>query len=631
MCGVVGYVTYKDQNLDIANMLKLLKHRGPDAQKYKEFNLENSLKLCLGHTRLSIQDLSHNADQPMSDIKDNYHIVYNGEVYNFNEIKTELITFGYEFKTSSDTEVILYSYIQWGMKAVERFIGMFSIVILDLISKELVFINDRLGVKPLYIYREQDILIFASEIKSILEYKKFKKNINPKALAQFMQYGYIQPPLSIFEKIEKIEPASVYRYSLAEQKIIKNKYWDVLNFSDVRDELNIESLHDLLKKSFLYRTVSDVPISAFLSSGVDSSLLSAVLTKQNYELNTITIGVDDSKYNEAKLAKEIAKGLNTKHNEYYIDEKEVINLVEKMPFYFDEPFADSSMYPTYLVNKMASKKYKVALSADGGDESFGGYSRYLFLKNFSSIISLPKALKILLLYFINILEKTKILNLFNIPAIPLKLTKIKNVLKAKNISEFYESLNTYIGNEQLKSLCKNYTLDNGYFKEFDNIENNDLLNKAMLIDYKTYLYQVLTKVDRTSMANSIEVREPLLDHKVIEYAISISSDEKIVGKNTKKPLKDILSEYLDIGLLTKTKKGFSVPIEKWLRSDLESIVSKYINKKSIELSNTYNWNEVEKIKNKFYNGSDDYIALWHIFIFQMWYNQWVDKIIEDNK
>jgi asparagine synthase (glutamine-hydrolysing) len=564
----------------------------------------------------------------MSDINDKYHIVYNGEVYNFKEIREELIAIGYKLKTNSDTEVILYSYIQWGQDAVTKFTGMFSIVIYDTSLNELIFINDRLGVKPLYIYKEKDILIFSSEIKAILEYKNFKKKINNKALTQYMKYGYIQPPLSIFENITKIEAGTIMKFNINTQNMTKKIYWDILDFTKNTDSLNINKLHNIIKKAFMYRTISDVPISSFLSSGIDSSLVSAVLSKENNKLNTITIGVENPKYNEAILAKDIASSIGTKHSEYYIKEKDILQLVEEMSLYFDEPFADSSMYPTYIVNKIVSQQYKVTLSADGGDESFGGYLRYIFLKKYYKIIKLPKFIKKILLCSVNIIEKTKILNQFNITSISLKLTKIKNVLNSDNISDMYESLNTYVDNEQIRKVCKNYTFDNGYFKLFDKINknNNDFLNTAMCIDYKTYLYQVLTKVDRTSMANSIEVREPLLDHNIIEYAIGISSDSKIHDKITKKPLREILAEYMDLNLLTKTKKGFSIPIDIWLRTDLELIVNKYVNKQSILESDIFHWHEVEKIKNKFYNGSNDYIELWHIFIFQMWYDRWVKNI-----
>lgn len=629
MCGLVGYVTYNNrEKLDIKKMLSTIKHRGPDAQDYKTFSLSQT-NVVLGHVRLSIQDLSHGANQPMSDLSHKYHIVFNGEVYNFKEIKKEL---GEEFtyNTTSDTEVILYAYIKWGVKCVDKFIGMFSIVILDTTLQKLVFINDRLGVKPLYIYNKNDVLIFASELKAILEYSKFEKKIDIEALTQFFQYGYIQPPLSIFEDIKKIEPATIMIYDLDNRKFEVNKYWDIEKIITKSTNYDLEEVEKILKSACEYRMVSDVPVSSFLSSGIDSSLVTALLSK-NYKLNTITIGVNDERYNEAKLAKEISTSLNTNHHEKYISEGDLLELVNTLPYFYDEPFSDTSIYPTYLVSKITSEQYKVALSSDGGDESFGGYYRYKYFKKYYNFLSnIPKSIRFLLSKTLNIFEKIGLFRLINIPMMSLKIQKIQNSLEANNISEFYENLNTYIPKKTIKSLLKEFKFNRGYFEEFDSINskyNDDILNSAMAIDYKTYLYQILMKVDRASMANSIEVREPLLDHRIIELALNIDSKYKLDNNESKIPLKKVLSKFIDLNLLTKNKKGFSIPIEEWLRKDLKNIVDKYTNESAIKSSNILNNDEVQKIKSDFYSQKDNYIKLWHIFIFQLWYDTWVKKIV----
>jgi len=631
MCGVVGYISYqKNSSCDINKMLLSIKHRGPDAQDFKKFQIDN-VEVVLGHVRLSILDLSDGADQPMIDESKNYNIVYNGEVYNFKEIRNELKS-KYSFKTNSDTEVILYSYREWGKDCVNKFIGMFSIVILDLIKNEIVFINDRLGVKPLYIYEDNEMLIFSSELKGILQYEKVDKTINKKAVTQFMQYGYIQPPLSIFEKVRKIEPGTIEQYNISSRKKEVKKYWSIEQLIQ-KNSSNINDLEEVIQKACEYRMVSDVPVCSFLSSGIDSSLVTAILS-ENYIVNTMTIGVDDIKYNEAKLAKKISKKLNTNHNEKYIQTEDLVSLIERLPYYYDEPFADTSIYPTYMVSQTARENYKVALSSDGGDEAFGGYSRYVYFKNAYKFISrTPRVIKKFVSLILSFLYKRGFFSLINIQMASLKIKKILNSIEAKNINEFYENLNKYISNDRASNILRSFELENGYFKEFGNIQaisKNDILNTAMLIDYKTYIYQILTKVDRASMANSLEVREPLLDHNLISFAANVSSNSKINGNQTKVPLRKALFKYLDLDLLTKNKKGFAIPIEEWLRKDLKELVEKVTSKKAIEKSGIFNQEEVENIKEKFYSKKDDYIELWHIVTFQLWYNQWVEKIYDKN-
>lgn len=628
MCGLVGYITYNNEKLDIDEMLSSIKHRGPDAQASKAFEFGDT-KVVLGHVRLSIQDLSHVADQPLSDLSKNYHIIFNGEVYNFKEIKEELKN-DFMFKTNSDTEVILYSYIKWGTKCVDKFIGMFSIVILDIFLEKLVFVNDRLGVKPLYIYNKNNTLIFASELKAILKYDEFEKEIDIEALTQFFQYGYIQPPLSIFEDVKKIEPATIMVYDLQDKNFEIKKYWEIEKIINKPSKYNLEDIEKILKSACEYRMISDVPVSSFLSSGIDSSLVTALLSK-NHKLNTITIGVNDKKYNEANLAKEIASLLNTNHYEKYITEKDLLELINILPYFYDEPFSDISIYPTFLVSRITSEQYKVALSSDGGDESFGGYDKYkYFIKYYSLISSIPKSVRLLLSKILNICEKIGIFRFIDIPMISLKIQKIQNSLEASNISEFYENLNTYIPKKRIKSILKKFKFNRGYFKEFDNINlkyNNDILNSAMAIDYKTYLYQILMKVDRASMANSIEIREPLLDHRIIELALNIESKYKLNNNYSKIPLRKILSNFLNLNLLTKNKKGFSIPIEDWLKRDLKEMIDKFTSELAIKNSNIFNLYEIQKIKSDFYMGKSNYIELWHIFIFQIWYNSWIKKIV----
>ena len=624
MCGLAGYVDFSgEKDISILQMLDSIKHRGPDALGTRQFN-SGEVKVALGHVRLSIIDVTSGADQPQSDLSDRYHIVYNGEVYNYNEIREQL-SHKYDFRTNSDTEVILYSFIEWGTKCVEKFIGMFSIVIFDNVDCKLFLFNDRLGVKPLYYYFDENIFIFASELKAIMNYKGFDKVINRSAVTQFMQYGYIQPPLSIFEKVSKIEPGTVIEYCMGTRSLQQIRYWDILDRLRKRNEVgsNLSELENYIKVACELRLASDVPICSFLSGGIDSSLVTAIIA-ENGPINTISLGVDDTRYDEAGYARQVATSIGSTHSETYIQEKEIKSIMIELNNYFDEPFSDTSMYPTYLLSKFASDRFKVALSSDGGDEAFCGYQRYIFFKRYYWIYKIPLSLRKVISCLINYVSAKKLL-FFQMPSISLKLTKLNNVLGAKNEADVYRMLNTYISDERAFEIIQRASIEPGYYKELDNLLSEKKINRlqvAMMIDYKTYVYQLLTKVDRSSMATSLEVREPLLDHNLIEFCAGLDIKEKISGNTTKIAPRRILGKYLRPEKIMREKRGFSVPIDDWLKNDLRELVDNLTSESEIEKSAVFRFEEVSKIKNNFYETGTNYIELWHIVVFQLWYQRW---------
>jgi asparagine synthase (glutamine-hydrolysing) len=458
MCGIVGFVD-KNKKLDILNdMLEIQSYRGPDD---RGLYFDEKSGVHLGHNRLSIQDLSPNGHQPFISDDKNYVIVFNGEVYNFKIIKKELKKKGYKFISNSDTEVIIYSYKEWGIECIEKFIGMFAFAILDKIKNKLILVRDRAGVKPLHYYVDNSQFMFSSEIKSFHKHPAFKKEQNLEVLPYYFQFGYIPFPHTIFKNCFKLEPGHYLELNLDNLEFQITKYWDVNDFymkeKFIKNEDKIlNDIENILDDAINLRMISDVPVGVFLSGGYDSSLVSAILAKkQGKKINTFTIGFDDEKYNEATHAKMIAEYLGTNHTEYYMKNKDMLDLVEKLPFYYDEPFGDSSALPTMIVSKIAKKNVTVALSSDGGDEAFCGYSKYFFLNKFKSIFQhkfkkefLKLGLKFLsadMIEFIN--EKLpKNLRQRNIKDKYIKFTRAMN---SSSLEEMFENASSYVDKNEV--------------------------------------------------------------------------------------------------------------------------------------------------------------------------------------
>lgn len=414
MCGISGFVDLKKLSSDV--ILKLmtdsLYHRGPDGDDI-EFLQANSYQIGLGHRRLSIIDLSETGKQPMK--FEHLWITFNGEVYNYVEIKNELQNLNHQFVGHSDTEVILHAFAQWGISCIEKFIGMFAFVIYDTRSEDVYCLRDRAGIKPFFYYWKDGLFLFASELKAFHQHPHFKKEINLDAVAAFMQFGNVPTPHCIFNNCYKLKPGHYLKFSLLTSEISLHKYWDVydaynkpklnLSFQEAKTETE-----KILKSAFDYRMVSDVPVGVFLSGGYDSACVTALLQKDRTDkLKTFTIGVPDIGLNEAPYAKDVAKHLGTEHFEYECTQKEALNLIDGLPYYYDEPFADSSAIPTTLVCMMAKKHVTVALSADAGDEIFAGYNRYDYMmKHGKKLNQLPKFVRKGMSGIMNIVPSDKI-------------------------------------------------------------------------------------------------------------------------------------------------------------------------------------------------------------------------------
>jgi len=633
MCGIVGFISPLNQEDILYDMLNIQSYRGPDDQGVF---IDEQSGVQLGHNRLSIQDLSSHGHQPFVSNCQNYIIVFNGEVYNFKDIKKELEELGYHFISSSDTEVILYSYKQWGIKCIDKFIGMFAFSILDKITNKLILVRDRAGVKPLYYYTNGKEFLFSSELKSFHKYPKFKKELNKEVLPYYFQFGYIPAPHSIFQNCYKLEAGHYLEFNLQNLEFQITKYWNVNKFYeketiDKSESEVIDDLESILDDAIDLRMVSDVPVGVFLSGGYDSSLVASVLAKkQDKKINTFTIGFNDKKYNEAGHAKSIASYLGTNHTEYYIQDNDMLDLVEELPFYYDEPFGDSSALPTMIVSKIARKKVTVALCADGGDEAFCGYSKYFFLNKFSSIFS-SKIKKQILKTSLNMMSDNIVENFNNILPSTLKQTNIKDkynkfkrAMNSDSLEEMFQNASSYVDKNDVDKIL-NIKSNKTIYNLFENSSNLTFLNYMMSVDYKAFMNDdVLTKVDRATMSASLEGREPLLDHRIIEYLARVPENLKYKNKQGKYLLRQILYKYLPKEMVDKPKSGFQIPLEEWLKGNLRYLVEKYLDEKRLD-DEIFDIKETMELKTKLLLGQYVNInQIWLVIMFEMWKEKWFD-------
>lgn len=633
MCGIAGFIDFKNSSseADLADMACAVSHRGPDGQGVY-FTRTTEATIGLGHRRLSIIDLSHAADQPMH--YDGLHIIFNGEIYNYDEIRNELIKKGHEFHTHSDTEVILHSWREWGQEAIHQWHGMFAIALFDEKSKEVFCIRDRVGVKPYYWYQQDGLFLFSSELKSITKHPLFKKEISKDAVASFLQYGYVSHPYCIYQNTHKLQPGHLLQLSLRTKEVNIRQYWNVYDYYN-QPKLNIslpeaiKQSESILQKAFQYRMVADVPVGVFLSGGYDSSCVTALLQKDSTEkIKTFTIGMTDEKLNEAPFAKQIAAHLGTDHTEYYCTPEEALKIIPELPYYYDEPFADSSAIPTILVSREARKKVTVALSADAGDEIFAGYNRYDYISRYGNKIrSIPGPLRKIAAATMNNVSSEKIPYFRNRYNFHSRYDKFKNLLRDPSPSQLLKSLSQVFTNEEIQELFSHPVSELNTAHESKELKESfyDPLAYMMAVDYQTYLVDdILQKVDRATMSVSLEGREPFLDQDVIEWAAQLPSDYKYHDGQKKYILKQIVHKYIPREVMERPKMGFGIPIESWLNNELKEMVNEYLSEESLQAHGLFNTQAVRKVIQDFFNGrKEKHLKVWYLLAFQMWYKQWM--------
>lgn len=636
MCGIAGFIDFKNNSSRkiLENCTNVLAHRGPDGNGFEFFQHSHS-QVGLGHRRLSIIDLSTAASQPMWHKQ--YCIVFNGEMYNYAEVKVVLQQMGHHFITQSDTEVLLHAWDQWGPQMIHHFIGMYAFVIYDTEKNELICFRDRAGVKPFYYYWQDGLFLFASELKSFHQHPAFKKEINLQALQQFLQYGYILAPLSIFKHTHKLLPGHYLQFNISQSVFAITKYWDVYDAYnkpklDISEAEAKETAEKLLISACRYRMVSDVPVGVFLSGGYDSTAVTAILQKHQAEkIKTYTIGFFEEDHNEAVFAKKVAGYLGTDHTEHYCTTKEAQEIIPDIPFFCDEPFGDSSIIPTTLVSKLARQQVTVALSADAGDETFAGYNKYSmaldFLKKVNRIPSFAQkpAGKIL-----NYIPDALLTLLTGNDAAPIKKLRLSQILQQKRsaITVMDKLLSQVYTSQQLQEL---FTTNIDKPVSFFNAENTlnaevNELDKMLAVDYKTYMPDdILVKVDRAGMSTSLEGREPLLDHRLIEFAAQLPTHFKINGSNKKYLLRQIVHDYVPKEMMDRPKMGFGVPVFTWLRNDLKYYADEYMSDVAFARHGLFKKEGVQHIINRFYKGDRNYNNIfWYLLMFQLWYKKWMD-------
>ncbi|MBS7563843.1 asparagine synthase (glutamine-hydrolyzing) [Mucilaginibacter sp. Bleaf8] len=632
MCGITGFVDFTNKsNSQILNQMSgSLAHRGPDGQGTWLHQFESG-QVGLGHRRLSIIDLSTSASQPMS--YDGLHLVFNGEIYNYIAIRDQLIALGHKFETQSDTEVILHAWRQWGEDAIKQWRGMFAIVLYDQKLDELICIRDRAGVKPFYYYQHNGLFLFGSELKSFLPHPGFHKEINPDAVASFLQYGYVAWPHCIYNNTFKLAPGHLLRLDLKTKSSQIKSYWNVYDYYD-KPRLHIslpeaiEETERILQQSFQYRMVADVPVGVFLSGGYDSTCVTTLLQQNSTErIKTFTIGSVDNKLDEAPYAKVIASRLGTDHTEYYCSAAEALAIIPELPEFYDEPFADSSAIPTMLVSRLARLQVTVALSADAGDEIFAGYNRYDYITRYGNkIAAIPAPLRQTLVYAMDRISSERIPYLRNTHNFHGRYDKFRNLLRNPSPAELLKNLTLVFTDDEigrlftkpvteLRTAHQTSKLDEGY----------DALSYMMAVDYQTYLVDdILQKVDRATMSTGLEGREPFLDQHIIEWAAQLPSEYKYHQKQKKYILKQIVHKYIPKEMMDRPKMGFAIPIESWLSKELKPLVKLYLSEERIGKHGLFNANAVTHIVNQFYAGrKEKHLQIWYLLMFEMWYEKWM--------
>ncbi len=619
MCGITGYISRKNhgQNV-IERMTDRIRHRGPDASGTATLS-DNGYNIVLGHRRLSILDLSDAGKQPME--FEQLVVSFNGEIYNHLEIRNDLEAEGYSFSSTSDTETLLKAYHRWGHSCLERFNGMFAFAVYDKKRSELFLARDRIGIKPLYYYVKNGVLIFGSELKPLMLHPEFSKDIDTDALNSFFSRRYITKPNSIFKNTQKLAPGN-YLY-WRNGSVETNAYWSIREkFSQRQINPNrsekdyLDEFDSLLQQSVNRRLLSDVPIGAFLSGGHDSSLTTGVMQSlSSNPISTFSIGFDEPGYNEAVYAKEVAKFLGTQHHELYFTADRLVELVPQLPEFYDEPFSDASQLPTMLLSEFTKQHVTVSLSGDGGDELFCGYSHYEEdLKNLK-VQGVGRLLAPL--------KKSSWIRA-SLDKLDRRLLKF---LYFQNKDSIINAHFDYPSDQYFDGLVKGNRTGPA-FEFYDGLDlTNNIQEKHMLQDMMNWLPEdILTKVDRASMAYALEARVPLLDHTIVEFSFSVPHHLKYNNGVPKYLLKQLAHRYVPQSLLDRPKTGFMCPIEAWLRTSLKSLVDQYLSEEYLTKQDIFNVGKTRTLLKRSQNESGRYFSwfIWSLLMFQLWHGKYID-------
>ncbi len=626
MCGIAGFISREkdapisEREILLDRMCKVITHRGPDEQ-----GLAVEGRAALGMRRLSIIDLKC-GQQPIYTADGNLFIVFNGEIYNYRELKTELESLGHRFKTNSDTETILYAYKEFGADCLEKLRGMFAFAIWNKQDESLFIARDRVGKKPLfYTMTEKGNFVFGSELKVLLTHGEIKKEIDYAALDSYLTFGYVPEEFCIFKNVQKLAPGSFLIFK--DGKIETRKYWDFKyeKITEVKSEAEyVETLRELIKEAVKVRLISEVPLGAFLSGGVDSSAIVGMMSQlSDKPVKTFSIGFHEDSFNELKYARIAAEHFQTEHHEFVVT-PDLVETIDELVWHFDEPFADPSALPTFMVSKMARDYVTVVLSGDGGDELFAGYTRYVTDKKKSGLEKLPRSVRE------NLLK-------------PLS-EKLPHGAKGKNYlyNSSLDAIDRYIDSVshfnpmRRKSLYSDNFLQNlnGAFGQggevfrriASRVATGNPIDPLLYLDSKTYLpSDILTKVDRMSMAASLEARVPLLDHKLIEFVTSIPSELKLKGLETKYIFRKAVRGLVPDAILDRPKQGFGVPINEWINLQLKDRIRETLGEKRALERGYFDAKYIKTLLDEHEkNRRDNSYALWILFMLELWHRKFAD-------
>ena len=641
MCGIAGFVTGRPRSTALQlgniarNMNGSLRHRGPDDEGVW---IDPEAGVALVHRRLSIIDLSPTGHQPMISADGRYVIVYNGEVYNYEDIRPSLTARGISFRGTSDTEVILESIAAFGIEAtLPQMIGMFAIALWDRRERTLTLVRDRLGIKPVYWAKFGDLFLFGSELKALRAHPDWTPRINRNATASYMRHNYIPAPHTIYEGVHKLEPGTILTLPWKGEPRI-TRYWNarevaragISNGVQGSDSDLTDALETQLKDAVKRRMIADVPLGAFLSGGVDSSTVVALMQDANPgAVKTFTIGFDIPGFDEASHAGAVARHLGTEHTELTVTAQQALDVIPHLPEWFDEPFADPSQIPTYLVSAMTRRYVTVALSGDGGDELFAGYNRYQLTQRFCRALSvLPRSARRAMAAGLTSMSPDSWSRLFSVLGAKIpgqigdKLHKFASVLGLPDGDAIYRRLLTHWEPGEVVQNAKEpkgIVWDATVAKDMP-----DLLDRMQFLDLVTYLPDdILTKVDRASMAVALEARVPLIDHRVVEFAWRLPRSSKIRGGQTKWLLRQVLYRYVPPHLIERPKMGFGIPLGEWLRGPLRDWAEGLLSEHRLHDTGLFDTAQVRRHWAEHLSGHRNWqYLLWDVLMFEAWCERW---------
>ncbi|NJN93624.1 MAG: asparagine synthase (glutamine-hydrolyzing) [Anaerolineales bacterium] len=630
MCGIGGIIRLDGGDIEswrLEAMNKAMYHRGPDGEGYWQ-----NESVGLAHLRLAIIDLA-TGNQPMFNEDGSIVVIFNGEIYNFLELRPILQSRGHIFKTKSDTETLVHAYEEWGAEMVSKLNGMFAFVIYDCSRRKLFLARDRLGVKPLYYYLGPDVFVFASEMQGLLASNLIPREIDPEALELYLHYQYIPAPYSIYRQVKKLPPAEWAELILPTKQFKTSSYWDIATYAHVEQSKSMaewrEELHTLLDDAVRIRLISDVPFGAFLSGGTDSGLIVALMAQKLSEpVHTFSIGLTNEATNETLYARQVAQKYHTHHEEFYVS-PEGLTLIPKLVTHFGEPFADSSAIPTYYVSQIARSKVKMVLTGDGGDEMFAGYIPYITLA--LAQMSWSKILPMLSEYWLKnagaaLSSSSNQLRQTFLATKKVIGTTLRQVKRLPWYITHDAWMSHFNSNERQALLAQNNGGSRADYlaQRFPYPAADSMVASAQYCDLKSYLPgDILVKVDRMSMANSLEIRSPLLDYRIAELAFSMPLSLKLPkpypdGSTGKFILKELAAQYLGRDYVYRPKLGFGIPIGRWLREDKANYLKDTLNNSS-PIYNYLDRQAVQPLIKAHLSGqSDNAFKLWNLLLFDGW-------------